>query len=299
MTRLSVKVGINYSGYGTDDFWGFVDTIEDAGWDSLWLADSPQLGGLAPLPTLAAVAARTDKLKLGVNVLVLPHRNPLVLARELATVDALSGGRMLPAGGLGAPRPSEIEAMGVPRGERAARMEECIEIMRRLWSGETVTHEGRFHTLHDIALTPKPVNPAFEFWLGGRAPVALKRIGRMADGWLGSFVGPEEFGEMVQLIRDTAAEHGRTIDEDHYGTTIFAAPSEDEVPRGLLALLKGGRDDLPREDHVAIGPDELRALLWRFREQGGTKFVVVPAARDIGDWSRRMRDVVEPFEAEA
>src|ERR1700754_1533294 len=108
-----------------------VEALEEVGWDSLWLNDSPgRLGSVAPLPTLAAVAARTERLKLGTNVLVLPHRNPLVLARELATVDVLSGGRLLPAGGLGIDIPAERAALGIAPKERVARMEECIRVLR-------------------------------------------------------------------------------------------------------------------------------------------------------------------------
>lgn len=299
--RLSVRVGVSYGGSaegpGGNGLWPFVETLEREGYDSLWLADTPNLGGLAPLPALAAVAGRTDRLKLGCNVLALPPRHPLALARELATVDALSGGRLLPAGGLGA-QPAEMEALGVPRDERAARMEECIGVLGRLWTGEQVSHRGRFYSLEDVTLTPHPVSEKLELWLGGRAPAALRRIGRMADGWLGAFVTPAEFGGMADTIRAAAAGAGRSIDEDHYGTTLLAAPAEDELPPFARRLLALGRD-IPRAEHVAFGLEELRALLWRFREQGATKFVVVPLARDPLDWLRRLREVIVPFEAEA
>src|SRR5690606_37344215 len=127
-------------------------------------------GGAAPLPALAAVAARTQRLKLGTSVLVLPPRNPVLLARELATVDALSGGRLLPAGGLGIDAPAELAAMGVARGERAARLEESVAIVRALWSGEPVTRRGRFWSLTGVAIAPRPHRPRLELWLGGSAP---------------------------------------------------------------------------------------------------------------------------------
>lgn len=296
--RLSVRVGLSYTG-PPDGLLPFAEQAEAQGFDSLWLVDSPRLGALAPLPALAAVGARTERLKLGTNVLVLPPRNPLALAREMAAVDALSAGRLLPAGGLGADLPAERQALGVRREDRVARMEECVAVLRRLWTGQPVTHAGRFYELDGITLSPAPSKPRLELWLGGRAPAALRRIGRIADGWLGSFVGPEELGRGVELIRASAREAGRTIDEDHYGTSIFAAPSADEIDGPLAALLARGRPELRREDHVTTSLDELRTLLWRFREQGATKFVLLPAARDPHAWLERLREVVEPFEEEA
>src|SRR4051794_17164267 len=120
---LSVRVGVGWSPFDADGladgrFWAAVERMEALGIDSLWLSDTAGLGGAAPLPLLGAVAARTQRLKLGTSVLVLPPRNPILLARELATIDALSGGRMLPAGGLGIDLPAELAAMGVARGER-------------------------------------------------------------------------------------------------------------------------------------------------------------------------------------
>src|SRR4051794_15621193 len=128
--RLSVRVGVGLSplapGPPDPAFWEMVAALEDVGWDSLWLNDSPgRLGSLAPLPTLAAVGAGTGGLKRGPNVLVLPPRHPVVLARELATLDVLSGGRLLPAGGLGVNLPRELEATGVVKAERGPRVEEA------------------------------------------------------------------------------------------------------------------------------------------------------------------------------
>jgi probable F420-dependent oxidoreductase len=300
--RLSVRVGVGISplagaGLGDGSFWQFVDTLEEVGYDSLWLSDGARLGGLAPLPTLAAVAARTQRLKLGTNVLVLPARNPVILARELATVDALSGGRLLPAGGLGAQIPRELEAMGVAPGERTARLEESVAIIKALWSGEPVTLRGRFWSLTDVTISPRPHRAKLELWLGGLAPAALQRIGRIADGWLGSFVGPDAFGEKVELIRAAAAQAGRTIDDDHYGTTIFSAPTADEIPERAARLLDR-RPEVARADHVACGADDTRALLQRFIAHGATKFVLIPVARDTGAWLRELYpSVIAPLEA--
>src|SRR3954451_22991467 len=282
---MSIRVGIGRAGFDGDGltdgrFWPMVDTLEALGYDSLWLSDTAALGGIAPLTALAAVAARTTNLKLGTSVLVLPGRNPVLLARELATVDVLSGGRMLPAGGLGIDLPSELAAMGVAREERGGRLEESIGIIKALWPGEPVTRAGRFWSLQDVRLTPKPTRPRLALWLAGPAPAALRRVGRLADGWLASQVGPGDYARMTQTIRQAAADAGRTIDDDHYGMTVFAAPAAAQLPPGALELLQR-KPGLAREDHIAFGAAELRTLLERFVAAGASKFVVIPSARDL------------------
>lgn len=300
--RLSVRVGVGISPLDPDleqnSLWGLVELLEEVGYDSIWLSDSPlRAGSLAPLPTLAAIAARTERLKLGTNVLVLPHRNPVVLARELATVDVLSGGRLLPAGGLGIDLPGELEATGVDRSERGRRTEESLAVIKALWGGAPVTRRGSFWSLTDVTLSPAPTRRKLEFWLGGRAPAALRRIGRVADGWLASFVSPAELGAGIAVIRGAAAEAGRSIDADHYGTLIFSAPTADELPpRGNPVLDR--RADLDRAEHVAAGLENTRALLERFIEQGASKFVLMPVTRDPQAWLRELFGaVIEPLES--
>ncbi len=302
MTRIPVRVGVGWSPFRPEDanverLWGLVEALEEIGYDSIWLSDTASLGGVAPLPALAAIGARTDRLKLGTGVLVLPPRNPVLLARELATVDRLSGGRLLPAGGLGIDVPAELEAMGVDRGERAARLEESVEIVRRLWTGDPVSHRGDFWSLTDVRLTPRPAKARLELWLGGLAPPALRRVGRIADGWLASFVGPDEFEGMVRVIRAAAAEAGRSIDEDHYGATIFAVPSEAEIPPSAMELLSR-RPGLASADHVAVGAPALGELIERFRAAGASKFVMIPMAEDLRGWLAELHEVaVGPAEA--
>jgi probable F420-dependent oxidoreductase len=298
---LTVRVGLAPNPFGADladgGLWKFVDAMEHVGYDSLWMSDTAGLGGLAPLPALAAVAARTERLKLGTNVLVLPPRNPVLLAREMATVDVISGGRLLPMGGLGIDLPSERGALGVQSSERVARMEECVRVLRALWTADgPVDYDGRFVTLSGIELRPRPVKRKFELWLAGNAPAALRRCGRLGDGWMGSFVAPQEFAEMTDVIRGAAGEAGRGIDEDHYGTTVFACPSEAELPASASQVLFR-RSELAREDFIAFGPEELRRLLARFIDAGAAKFVVVPVARNVpGFIGELRREAIEPLE---
>lgn len=299
---MSVRVGVGWSPFEAADlasgrFWRAVETMDELGYDSLWLSDTATLATPAPLVALAAVAARSERLKLGTGVLVAPPRNPVLLAKELATLDALSGGRVLPGVGLGTDVPAELEAMGVPRAERGARTEEAIEIVRALWSGEPTTFEGRFHRFVDVTLTPTPASERLDIWLGGRSPAALRRAGRIADGWLGSFVSADEVGGLVEAIREHAAAAGNEIEDDHYGVTLFAAPRREELSAAALDVLHGQRADLPLEEHVAFGADEARRLLERFVAAGIDKFVLVPVADDLDGWLRELhREAVAPVE---
>ncbi len=298
---MSVRVGLGWSPFdpvdpGSPAFWEAVEAMEELGYDSLWLSDTATLGDAAPLPTLAAVAARTERLKLGTGVIVAPARNPVLLAKELATVNAISGGRLFPAMGLGIDEPRESRAIGVERSERPARLAECMTIVRALWPGEPVSHEGRFWSFDDVTLAPRPTRPRLEIWLAGHAPRALRRAGRLADGWLGSFVAPSQMRGLIDTIRAAAAEAGRAIDEDHYGTTLFATPDESCLSAAAVALLDR-RPGLAREDHVAVGAPALRRLLERFVAEGASKFVVVPMAHDLVPWLRELQlEAVGPVE---
>ena len=298
---MSVRVGIGIGPFGDfgaslGGFLRHVELVEELGFDSLWLSDSATMAGPAPLVALAAAAARTTNLKLGTSVLVAPARNAVLLAKELATIDSLSGGRLLPAFGLGVAREPEAAAVGIPRAERAARMEEAMEIVRLLWSGEPVTYEGRFASLAEVTLTPTPTRPSLDIWLGGSSPAALRRTGRLADGWLGAFVSPDELANCVAQIVEAADEAGREIEDDHYGTTLFAAASPSALTPEALSLLRL-RSELALEDHVAIGAQALRELIERFVEAGADKFVVIPIAEDVPAWLEELRvDAVAPVE---
>jgi len=128
--------------------------------------------------------------------------------------------------------------MGFPRQERAARLAESITLIKALWSGEPTSISGRFWSVTELQLTPRPTRPKLEFWLGGRAPAALRRIGQLADGWLASSVSPDELPSMIATIRAAAAEACRTIDQDYYGATVFAVPGEDDLSREASSRLR-------------------------------------------------------------
>jgi probable F420-dependent oxidoreductase len=299
---LSVRVGVGWNpldrgGVGGPLFWETVELLEALGYDSLWLSDTATQAGAAPLPMLAAAAARTERLKLGTSVLVVPARNPMLLAKELATIDLISNGRIFPAFGIGRALPAELAALGVAREERAARFEECVTIVRELWQGEPVTYHGRFSTLDDVTLTPRPKRRRLDLWLGGSSTAGVRRVARIADGWLGSSLAPETFAELADAIRVEAAAVGRTVPEDHFGIVLHVAATEAEAESLRASRRQGGRD-LPA-DAIAVGIEGTRSLLWRFRAAGATKFVLYPLSPDPRQFLRELKnEVVDAFEAE-
>ena len=297
---LSVRVGIGWSPFSADGggplFWRTVELLETLGYDSLWLADGATRPGPAPLPLLAAVAARTERLKLGTSVLVAPPRNPVLLAKELATIDLISNGRLFPAFGIGRALPAELAALGVAREERGARFEECVTVVQALWSGEPVTFRGRFTTLEQVTLSPRPTRPRLDLWLAGSTPAAVRRVARLADGWLAASVAPDAFAGLVDVLRAEARESGRQVPEDHFGTVLFVAANEGEAEPLRAARARAGGDPATG---VAVGVDGTRSLLHRYRDAGATKFVLYPLAPDPGPLLELLkREVVDGFEAE-
>ena len=296
-TTDAMKVRIGY-GLGTrTDLHGpsygiVVDRLEELGFDSLWLSE--KIGGAAPDPLVAMAygAGRTEKLKFGMSVMVLPGRNPVVLAKELATLATMSGGRLLPAFGLGVVDPIEQQAFGVERGERPAIFDETLEVMRACWTGAPVVHHGARFDYDGVVVMPAPKR--MDVWLGGIAPSELRRVGRLADGWLPSFVLPGDAHAGRAEIERVCREHDRSIDDDHYGVLIPYCFGP--VPDVLARLLAKRRPDL--DDPTELVPDSWEALqstIRRFVDVGTTKFVVLPLDEpgDADGWVGHLGDAAD------
>src|SRR4051812_50157393 len=179
--KISYRVGIIPGPWpddgGQDFLWRLIDICETTEIDSIWFSERLSLPIPVPEPitTMAAVAARTTRLKFGPSVLTLPFRSPVVLAREIAMIDVLSNGRMLPAIGTGAEDERAFRATGVPVRERARRADEAIAIMRACWTGEPVTFDGKFWQLEDITVRPAPKQNPMPLWIGGHSEAAAPR----------------------------------------------------------------------------------------------------------------------------
>jgi probable F420-dependent oxidoreductase len=277
--RIGVGMGAASSGTvsgGTEgSFAGLIDDLDELGFDSIWLPEVLTAPTLDPLVGLAFAAAHSRRLKLGTTML-LPGRNPVRLAKELATLDVLSGGRVLCTFVPGLPRRPETGAVGVAGPDKASLMDEMLPLLRTLWSGTTVSHHGRAGEFDDVTLSPLPVQQPLEFWTGGMVPAALRRCGRFADGWLPSTCTPAEVAAAKVVIDEAAAEAGRTISPEHFGVSLAYA-TEPLSPK-LMRALGSSRRGVDPAQVVPVGIDGLRAMLEEFVAVGFSKFVVRPLA---------------------
>ena len=288
--RIGMGLGTQTLAGDAERFPAFVDTLEQRGFDSLWLSE--RLTGPAPDPliALALAAGRTRELKLGTSVLVVPGRNPVVLAKELASLDRLSGGRLLPGVGLGAPVPAEHRAFGVDRSARAGLFDEAIVLMRRLWTEDDVHHDGEHFRVDGVTLRPRPVQQPIDVSLGGTAPSELRRTARFGDGWLPSFTVPAEVEDGWATITKVAAEHDRAIDPEHLGVLVLY--TRGPLPDAIAAVVASRKPDLDPHEVVPRGIDGLRRQLERFVAVGASKFVVVPLA-DPDDWDAELGELAD------
>lgn len=284
--RIGFGLGTQTSADEAGSFGELVDGLEALRFDSLWLSERLTGDAPDPLVALAYAAGRTEKLKLGTSVLVLPGRNPVVLAKEMASLDRLSNGRFLPAVGLGAPTPAEHRAFGIDRAERASWFDEALGLMRRLWTEDQVSHDGARFQVDDVTLRPRPVQRPLEVWLGGQAPSELRRVGRLGDGWLPSFCTVDDVRDGWTAVTDAAGAHGRTIEQEHLGALV--AYSHAEVPEPLQALLAHRRPDLDAREVVPVGLGALRRRLEEMIAVGASKFVVVPVVDPV-DWASELQ----------
>jgi len=264
----------------------FADALEASGFDGVWLSDVPLAPVLDPLLGLALIAGRTRRLRLGANVVPL-GRNPFLLAKELAQLDRLCDGRLLLSFVSGLDHQGEREVLGVDGAARGAVLEEVLGLLRRWWVGEEVEHHSARWSFPAVTAVARPVQEPLEVWLGGRGPRALERVGRIADGWLGAAITPEEARVARGHIQQSAARAGREVDPEHFGLSIpYARTAPDPaLLRGLLAR----RPEIEPLALMPVGPQALRELILRHIDAGLSKFVVRPAAavtswHDEVDW---------------
>ncbi|MGA8380505.1 MAG: LLM class flavin-dependent oxidoreductase, partial [Stellaceae bacterium] len=255
----NVAIGLGLMEFPFDSisgYWRWVDLCEAGGVDSLWQTDRmiSREPILECMSVMAALAGRTRRLKFGVNVLSLAFRDPVLLAKQCATIDVLSEGRLLPAFGIGSPLAPEWRALNLDTKTRGRKTDEGLEIIRRLWAEDSVDFEGVHYRLSGASISPKPVQADLPMWIGGSTPAAIRRTARFGTGWQAGGETPEDIGAVVAAIRAAAAAEGRPIDDDHYGAGIafrFGRPDDPALERLYDAYRKRtGRDP---QRHFAIG----------------------------------------------
>ncbi len=215
-TKFGISFGMHPERlYSPEEMYAFAEGAEGLGYDSLWVGDHVAFHGhyTESLATLAAFAARTRRIALGTSVYLLPLRPPAIAAQAAATVDYLSGGgRFILGVGVGGEGEAEFELCGVPLGERGARADESIAILRKLWSGERVRHEGRFWRFGGVRQSPPPPTPGGPpIWVGGRSDAARRRAALAGDGYVSYLFSPGRYAEGLARMEEWAAEAGRAL----------------------------------------------------------------------------------------
>jgi probable F420-dependent oxidoreductase len=209
--------------------WPAVQAAEDGGFDSIWVTDRTlsDVPWLETLTFLGALAARTSRVTIGTSVLCVARRNPVLTAHALLSAQYLSDGRLVAGVGLGGLRPGEYELSGVPLNRRAPVTDEFIGLLRRLWSEDRVDHQGAHYSCSEVQLSPRPETP-IPIWVGGYSPGAFERAGRLGDGWLSVYVGPDGFRGGLAEVRRHAEEAGRDPAALSATAYVFAAIGRQE-----------------------------------------------------------------------
>jgi probable F420-dependent oxidoreductase len=272
---MKVRIGIGAAGAAStpETLGELVSAIDELHFDSLWLSEVLTGPVIDPLVGLAWAGAYNPRVKLGTTAL-LPGRNVVRMAKQLASLDVLCRGRLLVTLVPGLTYAPERDAIGADPKRRGAIIDDALPLLRRLWAGETVSHDGPAGSFRDVKLTPLPVQQPLEVWLGGTIPAALERCGRLSEGWLPSLCTPEEAAAGRVVIEEAAAKAGRSISAEHFGMSIgYARAPIDPATARVMAARR------PRSVELTpVGLPALRALIQRFIAVGFSKFVLRPIA---------------------
>jgi probable F420-dependent oxidoreductase len=251
--------------------------LEEAGYDSVWVSEHllfwiPILEGLT---ALAAVAAVTKRVEVGTAIYLLPLRHPLLTAKGAATADVLSGGRVILGVGVGGEFPQEFEIMGVPVSERGSRANEAIQVMKKLWTGERITHHGRHYDLEETQMLPAPARPGgVPIWVAGRSEGAMRRAARLGDGFMPYLMDVRQYGEALRKVDAMRAEAGRPPDAVTPAVYVHIAVDHDSAKARAQAVRELNRlyeSDFERYvDRFAVhgNPQECADHLLRYIEAG-------------------------------
>jgi probable F420-dependent oxidoreductase len=284
--RFGVSLGADT---GPQRLGDIVDHLERSGVDSLWFSELVYTDAVDPVVGMTFALARTTHLKVGTSVAILPGRHPVLVAKQLASLAALAPKRVLPAFGLKSAIAAEQDIFPVPEGRRGAVFDEALLLLRAALNQGDLSFDGEFFSVRSADVRPRPQRPV-DIWLGGSAPAAFRRIGRLADGWLGSFLTPDEARRGREQIQRAAAEAGREVEPDHFGISLAVA--DGAVPAEVAAAARRRRPDVDPADLIAADWPALHRQLDAYLAAGLTKFVIRPAGG--GD----AEDFIERFVAE-
>ena len=306
MPTRGVLVYAGGGGPRTELVWQMAETAERAGYDSVWVGDSiTSKPRLEPLTAMAAIAARTQRVKIGTAILLNALRHPVHLAHAAATIDNISAGRTLL--GVGAGRSNnqmfvnEHDAVGVPIQERASRMEESINVLRALWTGESVSTEGEFYPLNDVTLEPRPVQESIPIWISSNwVRRGLNRVAELGDAWITNVPSVELFQQCWERIEDRAGKVGK--DPEKIGRCLYISVNLNEEAEALSegdkfmqAYYSVPYEIISKQLLCVFGPPEkCIEAIQSYKEAGADYFIVRFASPRQMEQMARFTDEVLP-----
>ncbi len=266
--------------------WQMAETVERLGYDSVWVGDSvTSKPRLEPLTIMSALAARTQRVRIGTAVMLSALRHPVHLAHALATIDNISNGRTILGAGAGRGDNQmyvdEHEVVGIPIQERADRMEEGIRIMRALWSGEDITFESDYYPLKDVTLEPHPLQDPLPIWISSNwVRRGLKRVAEMGDAWITNVPSIDLFERCWDRVQENAQNVGRDAGEMTRALYISVNLNEEadalaEGDQFMQSYYSRPYEAVSKQLLCVFGPpDKCAESINTFREAGVTYFIV-------------------------
>lgn len=287
-----------------DELADLVGLVDRCGYDLMWVGDHVAftIAIFDPLMQLAQAAVLSRRLVFGTDVFLLPLRHPTPVAKQVSTLDHLTEGRFIFGVGVGGEFPKEYEACGVPLNERGARLSESLTVMRKLWTGEPVSHAGKFFNFEGVKMQPPPRQPGGPpVWCGGRADPALRRIGRMTDGWMSYVVTPDMYRQGLEKIATAASEAARTFDRGFGTAHLLFTRIDDTYEKALdaatVSLSQRYAMDFRKaaQRYCALGtPQDVVETIFKF-QQAGVRHLILDF---VGPYEERDQQI-ERFAAEA
>lgn len=300
MSDTAVKFGVAVGAYSSGvpsgrELAEFARTAEAVGFDSVQVGDHIQWHApiLESTTLLATFAAATSRVRIATDVIILPLRDPVLMAKTVASLDVLSGGRMIFGVGVGGDHPAEYAAMRVPLRERGARANESLAIIRGLLANERFSYAGRHYTIADVGIAPRPLQPSLPIWVGGTSDAALRRAARFGDGWICAFASERKFTRLAETLRGFLSDERRSAATFTFGTFLFA--NVDADPARALAA---GADYVRRVYHLdgasiverfgAAGSVATCAERVRAQIDAGARYIVLSPVCGHRDWPRQL-----------
>jgi probable F420-dependent oxidoreductase len=270
--RDPVRVGVTCGGV----WWPneYFQAVEELGFDTLWTGEHIVFHRpiLDAIPVLAAAAAVTERIAIGPAAILVTLRHPTMLAKELATIDRISGGRLVVVAGVGGDYPKEFEACGVPMARRGRRTDETIELMRKYWTEDRFSYDGEIFQLEDVWMEPKPIRPGGPpIWLAGRSAAAIARAARLGDGYMPYMYTAQRCRSAFDEVQAAAQELGIELRPDFtWSAFVYVSMHHDRERARELAIKdlswRYGKDFAPWIDKYCVHgtPDECAARLREF-----------------------------------